>query len=176
MTSDAPSDEDVRSIARFEISTGLDARNRLMDEHAAAFRWLTASLFAANGGALIALVGSEDVPAYARMWAGLWFTTGICFSLLAAWFNQRVIQKLIDPLTRMIAFWGGVAHGMEVDQESHANLIAALKESTKRSWPVQVCGWIAVAVFLFGMLAAGTGFWSAAKSQTSQHIHSPSVK
>lgn len=72
MTEEGPTDEDVRSIARLELSAASDLRNRLMDEHAASFRWLIATLFAANGGALIALVGLEDVPPYAKLWACGW--------------------------------------------------------------------------------------------------------
>jgi hypothetical protein len=176
MSQPTPTPEDVRSIARFELSTILDGRNRLMDEHAASFRWLTASLFAANGGALIALVGSDDIPAYARVWAGSWFTIGILFSLLTAWFNQRLVGRMIDPMTNLIAFWGGIAHGLEFDEERHSELITAVKNSTKKSWAVQACGWIAALVFLCGMVAAGTGFWSTSKNGPTDHHQSEAIK
>lgn len=158
---DAPSEEDVRSIARLELSTTSEARNRLMDEHAASFRWLIASLFAANGGALITLGASEEIPPYARIWACGWFTLGTLFSLLTAWFNQKLIQRALDPLAALIAFWGCIAHGLDFDEEKHTNLIGDLQRSLKRSWPVQASGWLAVAMFLFGMIAVGSGYWNA---------------
>jgi hypothetical protein len=170
VTEPTPSPEDVRSIARFELSTILDARNRLMDEHAASFRWLTASLFAANGGALVALVGSEIVPPYAKLWAGFWFAGGVLFSLLTAWFNQRLVQKMIQPMVNLISFWGCVAHGMEFDDEKHGELITAVRSSTQRSWPVQASGWAAALVFVAGMTAAGTGLRSATQSQATAHV------
>ena len=147
-----------------------------MDEHAASFRWLTASLFAANGGALIALVGSDNVPDFARVWAGFWFTVGIMFSLLTAWFNQRLVGRMIEPMANLIAFWGCIAHGMEFDESKHSELIAAVKNSTNRSWPIQTCGWIAAAVFLFGMVAAGAGFWSNSKNKPIVHLQSTPAK
>ena len=166
----------MRNIARFEVSTMLDARNRLMDEHAASFRWLTASLFAANGGALVALVGGDSVPVYAKLWAGIWFMLGILFSLLTAWFNQRLVQRMIDPIAQLIAFWGCVAHGMEFEEEKHAALIEAVQNSTKRAWPTQTCGWIAVVVFVFGMVAAGTGLWSKSQMQAAVQAQSKAAK
>ena len=158
---DAPSDEDVRSIARFELSTISEARNRLIDEHAASFRWLIASLFAANGGALIALGSSEEIPPYAKFWACGWFTLGILFSLLTAWFNQKIIQRAIEPMSALIAFWGCVAHGLEFDAGKHNELIEKVQNSLKHTWPVRFSGWCALAMFLVGMVAAGSGYRGA---------------
>ena len=165
MNEQAPSDHDVRGIAALELSTALGARNRLIEEHAASFRWLIASLFAANGGALLALGGSEDVPAYAKLWACGWFTVGVFFALLTAWMNQKVIRKTLEPLSNLIAFWGAVAHGMEFDLNEHAKILDEAKTVTKRGWPVQVSGWAAALMFLFGMAVAGSGFWDHSEKQ-----------
>ena len=161
MTDESPSAQDVRDIAKLELSTALGARNRLVEEHAASFRWLIASLFAANGGAIIALSAADAVPTHAKLWAGAWFTVGILCSLLIARMNQSMIQKTLDPLSNLIAFWGAVAHGMEFDGDEHTRLMDQARRSTKQSWPVQLCGWAAVLCFLFGMIAAGTGLWGA---------------
>ena len=155
---DAPSQEDVRSIARMEMASISDARNRLMDEHSASFRWLIASLFAANGGALITLGTSELIPPDSRIWACGWFTCGVLVSLLTAWLNQKLIQRGLAPMVALIAFWGCIAHGLDFDEEKHKVLIADLQSALKRSWPVQVSGWLSAAMFTFGVVAAGTGY------------------
>jgi len=158
MTSDAPDEQNIRSLAELELSTALSARNRLIEEPAASFRWLIASLFAANGGALIALVGSDQISDYAKLWACCWFTVGIVFSLLTAWANQRAIQQTLPPLSNLVAFWGAVAHGMELDLDEHKRILADAAVTAKRAWPVQLFGWVAASLFIIGMIAAGSGF------------------
>ena len=160
MTEDeAPTDEDVRGIARMEMASMSDARNRLMDEHSASFRWLIASLFAANGGALITLGTSELIPPEARIWACGWFTAGIISALLTAWLNQKLIQRGLAPMVALIAFWGCIAHGLDFDEKKHNELIAGLQSALKRSWPVQMSGWFSAILFIFGVAAAGSGYY-----------------
>lgn len=95
----------------------------------------------------------------------MWLVTvGILFSLLTARLNQQTIQRALEPMANLIAFLGCVAHGMEFDEGKHQMHVAALKKRAKKSWPVQASGWIAVIVFFFGMIAAGTGYWSQASA------------
>ena len=54
-----PNDSAKRALAEFEVRSAEQARQRLQEQHDAGARWLLASLFAINAGAIIALIGSE---------------------------------------------------------------------------------------------------------------------
>ena len=153
--SDGPDEVAVRKIAEMEVVTMTDAKNRLLNEHAASFRWLLASLFAANGGALVALGGNESLTVDGKLWAGALFTLGVLSSLITAWTNQRSARAIIEPVSSLIALWTCVAAGMPFEEEKHRDLLAEVDKGSRSSRPTQVFGWGSALLFLAGMVVAG---------------------
>jgi hypothetical protein len=153
---DQPPDPNPISVAAFELSTIIPLQGRLLDEHAASFRWLVASLFAANGGGLVAIATADKLSDYGMVWSCFWFGLGILSSLLCGWFNQRMVNWTLPPVNALIAFWARVAHGMPFDGNENQRLLDAITKSTKRGWLTQASGWLAAVTFILGMIAAGT--------------------
>lgn len=75
---DELSDLDLRLLAVLrDLITGLEART--YDQLATTFRWIMASLFTANGGALLALASREDY--YVFQGPCLLFASGLLLSI-----------------------------------------------------------------------------------------------
>lgn len=72
-------DAEALKIIRSNLVTG---EGRLYDHVATTFRWIMATLFAANGGAILALLSSDNPRISANPVAIRWFAAGLLFSIL----------------------------------------------------------------------------------------------
>jgi hypothetical protein len=72
-------DDDTRRALQFVRDQLVVGEARLHEHMSAGFRWLMATLFTANGGALVALIDA-DLPG--QPFASAWFAIGVILSLL----------------------------------------------------------------------------------------------
>ncbi len=145
----------MRRAAEMEIAATSEGRRALIDEHSAAFRWLVASLLAVNGGAAIATLSADGVPALAKLVACSSYYVGVVFALLTAWHSQRTVRAMLQPMGKMTGYWIGVAqsgvHYEIAKQEIDREIAAAMKKSF---W-TQLFGWCSAASFTIGAFSTG---------------------
>ena len=65
----------------------ITTENRLYEDVATAFRWLMATLFAANGGAILALLGTAHPSLKNNNVALAWFGSGVFLSILTGFLS-----------------------------------------------------------------------------------------
>lgn len=91
-------DEQEREVVEWMRREIVSGETRLFEHIASTFRWLMATLFAANGGAIIALLGSDARDLPGRIYGLLWFALGAVCSLLmgvfSAYFGLRGFLSL----------------------------------------------------------------------------------
>lgn len=115
---------------------------RIYDHLATTFRWLTATLFAANGGAIIALMSAgQDLRPH--FYALAWFACGTILSILtgafSAWSGLRVLPVMARARGAVLEATVSDEIG-EVEQR-----IVELVEKTKISWKTWMPSYACVA-------------------------------
>lgn len=146
-----------KQAALEEIANLKQIRTVAWEEHSQAYRWLMASLLGINGGACIAILGSEQVGVWSKIYAGGCWTIGILASLLIAVFGQHSVQKSLDPLQKFIGYWMTVhSDGVRADGIEN-DLLNELKASSKIGFGSRIAGWVAASAFLAGAIFAGQG-------------------
>jgi len=144
----------MRRLAVFEASSAEQTKGKLIDDHSAAFRWMIASLFALNGGAILAIFGKGDIidqPNFASFWI---FFGGVVNTFLAAFFGQLSDRAMIAEMHRWGLYWTNVG---SIDERDEVNE-AAIKQSINRAERSGRVGRIhtifAMIFFVFGVLTA----------------------
>lgn len=155
---DEPEDHDTEFVKRaaVEVATIVaESRRTVLDEHSHLFRWLTASLLALNGGAAVAMLGSETFDAATKFNSGACFVLGIVFALLVGVGGQRANMRVMPKLNDQLGYWLAVSHDGERVLEREQELDAELKQAQRVGIVARVCGWFSAFAFLFGTVAIG---------------------
>jgi hypothetical protein len=144
-------EEKVLDLLRTHLIT---SEGRLYDHVATTFRWLMATLFAANGGAILALLQAPQ----ARMdpTALGWFAGGVFLSILmgllsSLWGHRASVRVTTTRFKIERAMLEGA-----MNAEILAD-IAAQKPNWK-TWVPSYVGILSFACFSSGMLGAGLGW------------------
>ena len=145
--------DSLKRAAAFELEHTAEALRRVIEEHAAAYRWLLASLLAVNGGAI--LFTKEHLDSAAGLFAGAIFVLGIMFALVTGWLGQRANGALVAPLREMSAFWISTVESGDFDKKLYEEIAQKEKVALKTASRTQVCGWISAIAFLVGVVVAG---------------------
>lgn len=149
----------IRQIAQLNLHNVFESRTRLLDESSATFRWILASLLTINGGALIALLSSDNVVIEGKIVAGRYFCAGIFFAFFLAYMTSLSSVAALKPLMNLADFWIGALKTGELD-EGDAQQLRELQTSMKSavrpySFASHVSGWLSVLCCLLGALMAG---------------------
>jgi hypothetical protein len=142
----------VLDLLRTHLMT---SEGRLYDHVATTFRWLMATLFAANGGAMLALLQAAPQTTDVA-WASLgWFAGGVFLSilmgLLSSFWGHRASVRVTT--TRFKIERAMLEGAMNPDILAD---ISAQKPNWK-TWVPSYVGILSFACFSAGMLAAGLG-------------------
>ena len=145
-------EEKVLDLLRTHLIT---SEGRLYDHVATTFRWLMATLFAANGGAILALLqanpkGGSIAPAALGWFAGGVFLS-ILMGLLSSFWGHRASVRVTATRFKIdrAILEGAMNHEILAD-------ISAQKPSWK-TWVPSYVGILSFVCFTVGMLAAGLG-------------------
>jgi hypothetical protein len=144
----------MRRLAAFEVTAAEESRAKLIDEHSAAFRWMIASLFALNGGAILTIFGTERLgvqPVLPAFWV---FFAGVVATFLAVLFGQLSDRAMIAQMHKWGLYWTTVASLDERD-ESQENSIKQYIENAERwgRW-ARIQAIFAMIFFVLGVLTA----------------------
>lgn len=137
-------------IEMFKIirTTLVTSEARLYDHISTTFRWLMATLFAANGGAIIALLSS---PQRANVSALGWFAAGLILSIVMGILSSIWAFRALTSIER--ARWS-IDQSLltrETDTELLNNLVARLT-LTWKTWVPSYAGVASLVCLLIGML------------------------
>lgn len=98
----------ARKLAEFEASSAVETRSKLIDEHHSAFRWIIASLFALNGGAILSIFGRERFgleTVFPVFWI---FFGGIISTFLTVVVSQMSDRLMIARMHQWGLYWTSV--------------------------------------------------------------------
>jgi len=127
-------------VVRDELFT---AETRIFDQVSATFRWVMATLFAANGGAIIALFG-RDLDRPLRLCALGWFALGVVFSILMGAASSLMAGLAMTRMTKArLQMVEGLILGT-VPKEA----LDSFLERQKITWKTWTPSYLGVASFL----------------------------
>jgi hypothetical protein len=126
---------------------------RLYEEMGTTFRWVMATLFAANGGAIVALL--HDGPRFLADTRALDFlAVGVIFSLLTGALSALMCLITIVPLTSMRAKVREALITKDIAKVEHA--LPQLVEKQKMKWwkwSPSGAGFVSFVSFVAGVIA-----------------------
>jgi hypothetical protein len=124
---------------------------RIYDHIATTFRWLMATLFAANGGAIVALLSDANrLPG--ELYALAWFASGIILSLvmgvLSAFMGHRVMRPLTNAKSKVHQ---GLITGETAEAEQALKELVDKQKMTWKMWSPTYAGLGSLACFIVGV-------------------------
>ncbi len=146
--------EAARSLAEFEASSAVESRSKLIDEHNSAFRWMVASLFALNGGAILSMFGRGSFgfdPIFPAFWIFFGGIVSTFFTVIVAQMSDRL---MIARMHQWGLYWTTVrvTGRRDPENEGHIRLgIATAERWGRRSRYLAI---FAMVWFVLGVLGA----------------------
>lgn len=143
-------EDKVLDLLRTHLIT---TEGRLYDHVATTFRWLMATLFAANGGAILALFGAAQhgvtIDGAGLSWFGAGVFLSILMGLLSSFWGHRASVRVTTTRFKIDRAFleGAMNHEILAD-------IAAQKPSWK-TWVPSYVGILAFLCLTAGMLSVG---------------------
>ena len=123
--------EGIRRLAAFEASAASESRSKFIDDHSAAFRWMIASLFALNGGAILTIFGAERLSLQATFPAFWVFFAGIVSTFLAVFLCQLSDRAMIARVHNWGLYWTTVEVSGERDEAREAEIKVGIASAEK---------------------------------------------
>lgn len=126
---------------------------RLYEHISRTFQWLMATLFTANGGALISLLGdgAHDLPG--RIYALVWFALGLIFSLMIGGFSILVALQTANRSSAMRVKLEGCLITEERPPESE---LLDFVNANRPNWKTWFPSYAGAVSFIFFILGLGT--------------------
>lgn len=146
------SDDPTKLLARRTIER-IDKQSAFVTaEYGTISRWLTASLFALNGGGAAAFLNSHN-DFGSRILPVSFFGAGIIFAMFGAMIVQELYGTLADLLRRQDFYWSRVAISGRRLRWAEARFKASRRRRYRYAWLAPLLGWISGALFVAGIAA-----------------------
>jgi len=146
----------VRSVAREEISTLVESRQLLSEQHSHAFRWLMASLLVINSGAAVAVLNSDAIQALTKVRAGFAFATGITLALMVAYSAQKLANFVVPVIQERIGYWLAVLEDGELDEEALKPIVTKGVRVLRFRFIPEMFGFLSLFAFFVGLGIIGS--------------------
>ncbi|AMK24366.1 hypothetical protein [Sphingobium sp. TKS] len=141
--------DDLKQIMDHVIAVLGTSEARLYDEVNSSFNWLLATLFAANGGAVVAIVSRDTLAYHIPL---TFFAVGVIFSILMGMGKAFYAAKAIIPMTDLkmtfATFVAGQASFEQVQEK-----MSALDDFGSYKWAMYSAGGLSLAALIGGMLS-----------------------
>ena len=131
MTSDKSKMDAIKTLADFEAAAAVESRSKLIDEHHSAFRWIIASLFALNGGAILSIFGKMGFgadPTFLAFWV---FFGGIISTFLTVVTAQISDRLMIARMHGWGLYWKIVGATGVRNEEQESEIKAGISMAEK---------------------------------------------
>ena len=144
----------LKRFAELEIERQSSSIDRMLDQHIADFKWLTASLLLLNSGGSAAILNSTSISNHGKLISASLYLAGIALALLIGVASQKFAIKTLSPTIGYRAFWIAVSQGEIFDPEAERQAIEKIQAAAKKAWIVPALGWLSAAAFLAGSMYA----------------------
>ena len=144
----------MRRLAAFEVTAAEESRAKLIDEHSAAFRWMIASLFALNGGAVLTIFGSENLGVQPTLPAFWVFFAGIVATFIAVLFGQLSDRGMIAQMHKWGLYWTTVGSFNERDETQENSIKQHIQNAERWGRWARIQAIFAMIFFVLGVLTA----------------------
>ena len=141
--------EDLSKILDHAIAIMGTSEARLYEQVNASFNWLLGTLFAANGGAVVALVSRDTLPPTLPL---AFFAVGVVFRVLMGLLSAVYAAKAIMPITDVRMTLTLLATGEATPAQLQEKMIA-LDGFGMIKWSMYGAGAFSLASLIGGMIA-----------------------
>lgn len=146
------SDDPIKLSAK-RVVERIDKQSAFVSaEYGTISRWLTASLFALNGGGAAAFLNSHEGVGSRILPISL-FGTGVVFAIFGAMIVQEMYGNLADLLRRQDLYWSRVAINGRRLRWAEARFRASRRRRYRYAWLAPFLGWVSGALFVGGIVA-----------------------
>jgi hypothetical protein len=142
-------EDNHRDILEHVVAVIGTSEARLYEQVNSSFNWLLGTLFAANGGAVVALISRNTLVSTQSL---ALFAVGVVFSILMGLANAVYAAKVIIPLNDIRMTLTLMAAG-EAPPEQLQQKMASLNEFTWIKWAMYGFGVLSLALLIGGMAA-----------------------
>ena len=139
-----------------DLQTG---ESRIFTQVESTFKWLMATLWASNGGALVACLGAGEFAARLGALPFVLFTIGLVLSILMGLVNLLYSQRSMAPIIELKNIFVIGATMGEFSDEEVEPLMDKIKRSTVFRWPLWGSGIGSLAFFIAGAAVAAANIW-----------------
>ena len=136
-----------RALAEFEIRSAELTRQRLQEQHDAGSRWLIASLFAINGGAIVAILSSEKFDHIELILPLTGYLIGLIASFVMAVALQISDRKMVAAMHGWGQVWTLFLVKCELDQEQELKAKEKITDAEKIGRFGRMTGLISMSLF-----------------------------
>jgi hypothetical protein len=105
--------------------------SRIYDHSGTSFRWIMATLFAANGGAILAILGSEK-ELVGMLWALRWFYSGMLLAILTGSASTFAAYRAVSVMAEARGKIRGAL--IDADLETAKAAMAGMSDKLKMRW------------------------------------------
>ena len=144
----------LRRFAELEVERQSASIDRMLDQHVADFKWLTASLLLLNSGGSAAILNSASISNHGKLISASLYLVGIALALLIGVASQKFAIKTLSPTIGYRAFWIAISQGEIFDPDAERRAIEKIQATAKRAWIVPALGWLSAVAFLAGSICA----------------------
>lgn len=141
--------DELKQVREHSIALIATNEARLYDHVQSSFNWLLATLFTANGGALVALIGRDDLVSPCALG---WFAAGVVFSILMGLASSLYASKAIIPMTNVLMTMRLLVAG-EATAAQMQEKMDALNAFSVYKWGLRCAGFLSLISLVIGMLS-----------------------
>ena len=151
-----------RALAEFEVRSAEQARQRLQEQHDSAGRWLLASLFSINAGAIVALIGADRFKDINLVWPLVSYFVGVLFSFAMAVAIQLSDRKMVVAVHSWGQVWTTFVTTGELVKASEEDAKAKIMEAEMVGRRGRVFGlfsmvsWIVASAWALSLIGFGS--------------------
>ena len=135
------------------------AETRMFSQVEGTFKWLLATLWASNAGALAACVGSDKYGEKIGHYPLLLFGFGVVFSLLMGLLNLLFASRAMTPIAELRNIFVIGATVGDFDPVEVPPLTKRIVRTTIFKWPLWFTGIASLLSFIAGLSLAGWAVW-----------------
>ena len=140
-------DDPTREALKFARDFFALSEARLYDQISATFRWVLATMFAANGGAVLGLLGSSDEGLPGKIWAVGWFSLGVVFAILMGVSSIFVTMKMAPKVNAIyVKAQEGLVHDKDVSTD-----VVTMANDLRIDWTPSRLGFVSFGFFILGL-------------------------
>jgi hypothetical protein len=141
--------DDLKAFAALKVSRLERSIDKVDGQFISVSGWLSASLFALNGGGALAAVGAAETIDQPGWPIGL-FGLGLIFAMLSGVLVQHFTSSSSPQAEAMLRFWHAVARSGSADWEVMSGKMRALQRLERWFWTAPFTGWISGILFIIG--------------------------